>query len=776
MSAPADTDPALASLPPAGANGARPGPAVLYAPEPSAPQLASFDPTAFRAAPLLVSGTEAYRSGEYLYQGYLYADHGAGTNSSGPGAYVGNLTYPTNTARYGNNAANLVEFRASTLEPGRVVYRFTLNTLLAPDTTIVTLAYDTDGNRSTGCSRLPHDPGAPFPGTDQVLTTWGTGADFAVCSGGSWRTVATAGSGLGLSENLAARQITVTVPRSVSDPHGVWRATLAVGLYDGKGGWLMPGANATPTQPGGGPANGIFDLGFRFGEPVSSQATLPLFSGVGPSPDGEQAAALAADDPIALQHPIDFGGLDRGIDASSVPPTGNQVRIFPSRVHTGEGIDDGGHIVGQLQPYTLMVPATYRPGRRLGITLALHSLGDHYWQYTLSDGMRSWSDGHHAFVASPEARGTDLWYHGVAELDVFEMWNDVARHFDLDPSKAAILGYSMGGYGTQWLSSLYPDLFGKAVSMVGGPNMATGWIPPVREGSDWNQNVEVWLENFRNLPIMKVYAQEDELAAVNYGPGDYIEHLENFGVPGPFGYKGLDPMGYQYASVDYLVAEHLTVAGGGYDVPPADGWLDDISVPRHPAHVTFSFVPGTDDPALASLGLVHDHAYWISGVTLASDRPAPSAFGGAADSATSGWTTDPGSVPKATVDAVSGALGPASHPTHRGADAGVGPSVLPWTEYYQLWDPAPTPPPTNSLSLTLTNVAQCHVDLVGAGLDTNRGLDLSVSTSTATVLYLDGTFGPSHVLVDGREAPATRTPTGLRVALPAGSHRVEVGP
>lgn len=51
------------SLPTVG-SGARPGPALLYAPRPRAPELSVKRP--FRAAPLLVSGTDAYRNGEYV--------------------------------------------------------------------------------------------------------------------------------------------------------------------------------------------------------------------------------------------------------------------------------------------------------------------------------------------------------------------------------------------------------------------------------------------------------------------------------------------------------------------------------------------------------------------------------------------------------------------------------------------------------------------------------------------------------------------------------------
>ena len=60
------------------------GPPVLHAPPPRVPELANRAP--FRAAPLLVSGTDAYRRGEYLYQDYLLDDRGADTRPVGNAA------------------------------------------------------------------------------------------------------------------------------------------------------------------------------------------------------------------------------------------------------------------------------------------------------------------------------------------------------------------------------------------------------------------------------------------------------------------------------------------------------------------------------------------------------------------------------------------------------------------------------------------------------------------------------------------------------------------
>src|SRR3954466_4510289 len=104
---------------PAVSSGERPGPTLLYADAPAAPQLENAAP--WKAPPILVSGAEAYRDGEFLYQDFLYDDHGA-TGTQDPNDPFndvenmfsprhGTLSYPTDTATYVNNAADLVELR-----------------------------------------------------------------------------------------------------------------------------------------------------------------------------------------------------------------------------------------------------------------------------------------------------------------------------------------------------------------------------------------------------------------------------------------------------------------------------------------------------------------------------------------------------------------------------------------------------------------------------------------------------------------------------------------
>src|SRR2546428_4145359 len=112
----------------------RPGPDVLYAAPAVAPQLENVG--VWSAAPILVSGASAYRAGEFLYQDFLYDDHGGaqqpdpGDPRAGGNTFSkpnGTYTYPTDSA-YANDAADLVELRVKPLADA-TAFRITLNTL-----------------------------------------------------------------------------------------------------------------------------------------------------------------------------------------------------------------------------------------------------------------------------------------------------------------------------------------------------------------------------------------------------------------------------------------------------------------------------------------------------------------------------------------------------------------------------------------------------------------------------------------------------------------------
>ena len=725
---------APASSLPSVESGARPGPDVLYAAAPAAPQLENRD-SRFRASPLLVSGAEAYVKGEYLYQDHLYDDYGSDTSGTGGRALsprTGDITYPTNAARYGGNSADLVEFRVAARQ-SEVVYRVTLNTLLEPDSTIVSIAFDTDNNSATGTSVLSRDPGAPFPGTDEALFLWGSGAEHV-----KYGLLPTTSS-LSINTDLEANQMTVSVPRALSNPRGTWQTTVATGLYDPTtGGWLKPTFSATATRPGGASAgdlqpSGIFNLAFRFDEPYLADDVPP---------DTAQASALNKHAPTTFAHDIDFAALDAGVTQSTVAETGTMARIFASRLDLGEGrnLDASPQYLGQLQPYSLYVPTTYDPDRPAGFTFNLHSLSEHHWQYNGTTGVQQIGEARGNLVATPMSRGDDGWYQNEAEYDAFEVWNDVARHYNLDPDRAAVSGYSMGGYGTYRLGTLYPDLFGKAFSVVGPP--ADGiWVPPARPTGGAETLTNSWLENARNLPYLNVAATLDELVPFAG------TRAQNLGAP-ELGIRGFDQHGYRFRFVVYETADHLILAELGYDMPYSTAFLGESRVDRNPYHVTFSYVPATDD---AELGLVHNHAYWVSDLAIA-DPAAGSPL------------------PKATIDAISHGFGLADPTSSFSVTPGTEP--LPYTEFSRSWDEFPSAPVENKLTMTLTNLAEATIDLARAQLNPKKELTLSIDSTTGSTLHLVGRFDPkSVVLMDGSPLPgATVGKNGVDLPVVPGTH------
>jgi hypothetical protein len=105
----------------------------------------------------MIAGCDAYADGEYLYQDYVYDDHGADARSWGGGSpadsaslggvlsqSTGDYHYPNDPGTYGYNAADLLEFRARPTDDG-VAYRITLNTMLEPDAAAVAVGlWDAD--------------------------------------------------------------------------------------------------------------------------------------------------------------------------------------------------------------------------------------------------------------------------------------------------------------------------------------------------------------------------------------------------------------------------------------------------------------------------------------------------------------------------------------------------------------------------------------------------------------------------------------------------------
>src|SRR3954467_9310788 len=192
--------------------GPRPGPDILYAPAAAAPQLTNVAP--WKADPILVSGATAYRGGEFLYQDFLYDDHGAaGAFDPADPRTAGNLfskpngtyTYPTDPS-YANNAADIVELRVKP-PPSATAFRLTLNTMKDPSLVGASIAIG--GNPSVSLP-FPHGANVKAPADLFLTVNPGSPAELVTAATGQ----PAPGGAPAVTVDKERRQIDVRIPHS----------------------------------------------------------------------------------------------------------------------------------------------------------------------------------------------------------------------------------------------------------------------------------------------------------------------------------------------------------------------------------------------------------------------------------------------------------------------------------------------------------------------------------------------------------------------------------
>ncbi len=699
--------------------GPRPGPDVLYAPLATAPQLSNG--SGWSAAPLMVSGAQAYVGGEYLYQDYVYDSFGANTTNipllqPEPipaasdtlfGGATGDLVYPTDAATYAYDAADLLEFRARLDDAGNIVYRVTLNTLIVGKAVAVAIGVDSEAG-----------------GSDD----WGSGIgtlgdlnlDHVVVASDNWGTLD--GAAVATTTDVATNQIEVTT--TLKPAGSTWRHYLVAGVFDyPEKTFTQVLEQPSATAPGG--AHGttpppVFNVGFRFNEPIirgNIEGTVadPLGStgsrsvGAGHYREHAQALALAARNIAGFGADIDFAALAAGTtDMSGVPKTGFISRLYASHLNLGEGAQpDRPMLRGKIQPYGLYVPTTYDSSTPAPFTLALHSLSCSYNQYAgfAPNLYRDLGEERGALVLTPEGRGPDGWYHDEAEVDVFEAWADAAARYSLDPDRVAVTGYSMGGYGTWKLASQYPDLFtsGFAVVGPGGENIlhapTNGLVPDA-------QGTLAILDNLRHVPVLAWYGANDELVPVA-GATMMLNRMLRLGYE-----HEVDI----FPGYDHFLFSLLDEWG------PGQAWINRPPINRNPSRVTYRAKPSADN---AALGLVHDHAYWLQDIRVAF---------GAATGLVDAQSMASGIEPRTTVALPPFGIDPAPHVKSGRTADGFAVST-----------------PSNKLVVALEGVASATLWPERAGIQSGE-LTLELTSTHAATLTLAGSFGTRVVAV----------PTGFR--------------
>ncbi|MBV9449506.1 MAG: prolyl oligopeptidase family serine peptidase [Streptosporangiaceae bacterium] len=679
--------PAVAAAAPAPSfnfNAPRPGPPILYAPPPRAPQLENAPGSPWHATPILISGTSAYRDGEFLYQDFLFDDRGAGSA----------LRYPTDP-RYGGDAADLVEFRMK-LSPSGLLFRLTYNTMIDPALVASTIAL---GDSATP-EPLPFKAGAQEP-AQVFVTAHGSTVDVTDAATGK----AIDARGAWASVDLTRRQVTISVPRDAFDTHGLTtlRVASASGLWDATSNqYLQPVSGAaTATQPGNGGIAGsaLFNVAFRFSEPFTQTTSLEIWR------DSQQAAALKTGDLSAFSANVNLGWLRAGVtddmlnQPTGVPTHGMTDRIYAS--HFAQAAGRGPQLplmychepcansvpdyLSQLEPYGLYVPDKPAPPTGYGMTLNLHFCGGNY-NNGPPDAAQLADRGTGSLVLTPEGRGRCLWYWSEAGTDTFEAWADAGRHFRLDPTYNAISGWSMGGYGTYKYAAEFPDLFAAALPDIGCVSAETGWPgEPAPSISGEDAEILNLVGSFRNIPFLMANANQDVLCVTS----SQLQVFQRF-----------QQLGYRYDWREY-------VGGHGPYYPTADEsaqFLGDQHVNPNPPHVTYTYDVGMQEP---EWGLTANHAYWVSGLSTRSG--------------------DLG-----TVDAFSHGFGLADPQVNPEQETSGTSGSFVFTGSVRTWQQPQRIAATDELDLTLTNIATVTIDPHRARIGCHADLHLT-SDGPATV-------------------------------------------
>ncbi len=295
-------------------------------------------------------------------------------------------------------------------------------------------------------------------------------------------------------------------------------------------------------------------------------------------------------------------------EPTGTPTSGPINRILSSRFSNGQGVQhvgadcgdaDGcpGQYLGRLQPYSIYVPDKPTPPDGRGLTLLLHSLGGSFNQMHGTKNQAQFGDrGKGHIVITPESRGPDGWYYGLAGAEVFEVWADVARRYRLDPRKTAVTGYSMGGYGTYKFATQFPDLFAAAQPTVGPPGIGVAGASEV-EGSGTN----------RDAPL---------------GPPHPVHDLErrwrtsSSRTPASSSTARRSPTWASSTSSTRSSPPSTSRSRSTTSTarPPSSSARSRVE--QNPAHVTYVRNPAMD---FAKLGTKADGAYWVQGVKTAGD-------------------------------------------------------------------------------------------------------------------------------------------------------------
>jgi predicted peptidase len=193
---------------------------------------------------------------------------------------------------------------------------------------------------------------------------------------------------------------------------------------------------------------------------------------------------------------------------------------------------------GSTVRYGLAVPRNYSASSPRPLVIALHPgggtgmpyYGDQYMRTIFVPGLRDLG----AITIAPDVP-TRAWTDPQAEQAVMSLITAIRDEFAIDRRRVMVVGFSLGGSGTWFLSSRHPDLFTAAIVMAGRteePTANLAKIPTYVIHSRDDQVVPFAQAEQRatELERMGRRVRFDALSGVgHYEMGGYLAALQNGG-------------------------------------------------------------------------------------------------------------------------------------------------------------------------------------------------------------------------------------------------------
>ncbi|MDA0744980.1 MAG: 5'-nucleotidase C-terminal domain-containing protein [bacterium] len=170
---------------------------------------------------------------------------------------------------------------------------------------------------------------------------------------------------------------------------------------------------------------------------------------------------------------------------------------------------------GSDQPYRLYLPSAYDGKRRVPLFIAMHGTGGDQNKYfdhpDYGDGAyKREAEKRGIAIVCPHGFGTTE-YRGMGENDVLRVIEEVCGKFLIDRDRIVCSGQSMGGTGTTYFCTRYPDLFAAGVPLAS------------------TYSHVILTENLRHVPMLYVNGGEDWPPYAATGPTPITERAKELG-------------------------------------------------------------------------------------------------------------------------------------------------------------------------------------------------------------------------------------------------------